>query len=264
KRCRARLICSYLKQSQIRGEIRGLDHSDAGNSQGNQNSPDSPPTLSGLLRIFLGCPTAPVSGFVTGGAVVGDFSGRGGITGSCVVLFQRYHSIPALHPYFAPNSGALSSPSPRRESTVRSVREPVRVIQALAFGVAASLVAGGAWTAVWFATPPHASEVRAALAPKSASTTIHLNSDPQGADAMTSLGSSCQTPCSIELVVERPFTVTFTHRGFVSSTVPVETEPPQPGTSDAKFSPDPVFAALQPIPEPKILEPKKKTERARV
>jgi hypothetical protein len=26
---------------------------------------------------------------------------------------------------------------------------------------------------------------------------------------------------------------------------------PQPGTSDAKFSPDPAFAAVQPIPEPK-------------
>jgi hypothetical protein len=69
----------------------------------------------------------------------------------------------------------------------------------------------------------------------------------------------------MELVVERPFTVTFTHRGFVSSTVPVE----QPGTLDARFSPDPVFAALQPIPElklpePKVPEPKKKTEPARV
>jgi hypothetical protein len=140
----------------------------------------------------------------------------------------------------------------------------VRVIQALAFGVAVSLVAGGALAAVWFATPPHPSEVQITPAPKSASTTIHLISDPRGAEATTSLGSSCQTPCSIELVVERPFTVTFTHRGFVSSTVPVETEAPQPGTSDAKFSPDPVFAALQPISEPKILESKKKTERARV
>src|SRR5262249_21441669 len=156
--------------------------------------------------------------------------------------------------------GALSSPGEH----CRVVREPVRVKQALAFGVAASLVAGGAWTAVWFATPPPASEVQAATAPKLASATIHLNSDPQGAEATTSLGSSCQTPCSIKFVIERSFTVTFTHRGFVSSTVPVETEAPQPGTSDAKFSPDPVFAALQPIPQPKILEPKEKTERARI
>jgi hypothetical protein len=88
-----------------------------------------------------------------------------------------------------------------------------------------------------------------------------LNSDPQGAEATTSLGWNCQTPCSIELVVERAFTVTFTHLGFASSTIPVEIE-----ASDAKFSPDPVFAALQRIPEPKkpISEPKKKTEPAKV
>ncbi len=42
--------------------------------------------------------------------------------------------------------------------------------------------------------------------------------------------------------------------------IPVEVE-----ASDAKFSPDPVFAALQPIPEPKkpISEPKKKTDPAK-
>jgi hypothetical protein len=102
--------------------------------------------------------------------------------------------------------------------------------------------------------------VQAAPAPKSVSATINLNSDPQGAEATTSLGWSCQTPCSIELAVERPFTVTFTHRDFASITIPVEIE-----ASDAKFSPDPVFAGLQPIPESKkpISEPKKKTEPAK-
>jgi hypothetical protein len=136
----------------------------------------------------------------------------------------------------------------------------VRVVQVLAFGIAASLVAGGAWAAVWFATPlPPPTEVEVDPAPKSVSATIHLNSDPQGAEATTSLGWSCQTPCSIELMVDGPFTVTFTHPGFVSRMLSVETEAPQPGNSDAKFAPDPVFAALQPIPEPK-----RKTEPAKV
>jgi hypothetical protein len=35
------------------------------------------------------------------------------------------------------------------------------------------------------------------------------------------------------------------------SIIPVEIEAPQPGASDAKFAPDPVFAALQPTPAPK-------------
>jgi hypothetical protein len=128
----------------------------------------------------------------------------------------------------------------------------VRVVQVLAFGIAASLVAGGAWAAVWFATPlPPPTEVEVDPAPRSVSATIHLNSDPQGAEAMSSLGWGCRTPCSIELMVDGPFTVTFTHPGFASRMLSVETEAPQPGSSDAKFSPALVFAALQPIPEPK-------------
>jgi hypothetical protein len=35
------------------------------------------------------------------------------------------------------------------------------------------------------------------------------------------------------------------------SIIPVEIKAPQPGASDAKFAPDPVFAALQPTPAPK-------------
>ena len=141
------------------------------------------------------------------------------------------------------------------------------VVPILAFGGAALLIAGGAWAALWFATPlPPSTEVEVAPAPNSVRATIHLNSEPQGAEAATSLGWSCRTPCSIELVVDEPFTVTFTHRGFASSTVPVEIEAPQPGTSDAKFSPDPAFATLQPIPEPKkpLPEPKAKTEPAKM
>jgi hypothetical protein len=47
-----------------------------------------------------------------------------------------------------------------------------------------------------------------------------------------------------------PFTVTLTRKGFVPKTIPVQIEPAQPGVSDAKFAPDPIFAALQPLPAP--------------
>jgi len=114
---------------------------------------------------------------------------------------------------------------------------------------AALLVVCGAWAVVWFAkSSPSPDAIQAAPASKSVSvTTIRLNSDPQGADATTSLGWSCRTPCSIELSVDGPFTVTFTRLGFAPSTIPVQIEAAQPGASDAKFAPDPVFAVLQPL-----------------
>ncbi len=68
---------------------------------------------------------------------------------------------------------------------------------------------------------------------------VEGNSDPQGADAKTSIGWSCRTPCSIELSLDGPFTVTFTRPGFAPRTVPVELEPGQPGEAHAKFAPNP-------------------------
>jgi hypothetical protein len=150
----------------------------------------------------------------------------------------------------------------------------MRIVQVLAFVVfSALLFAGGVWAFAWWGTPrppdpieaglearselkspgaletaPERSstgEIQAAPAPKSVSATIHLNSDPRGADATTSLGSSCRTPCSIELLVDGPFTVTFMHRGFAPSIIPVAIEPAQRGAS-VKIAPDPVFAALEP------------------
>jgi hypothetical protein len=40
---------------------------------------------------------------------------------------------------------------------------------------------------------------------------------------------------------------TFTRPGFAPSTVPVQLEAAQPGVLEAKFAPDPVFAALRPL-----------------
>jgi hypothetical protein len=165
----------------------------------------------------------------------------------------------------------------------------MRTLQILAFGVfAALLVVCGAWALAWFGTspgPPNAiqaaaepkspkstialevaperqssGEIPAAPERKSVSATIHLNSSPQGADATASLGWRCRTPCSIELLADGPFTVTFTRKGFVPRTIPVQIEPTQPGVS-AKFAPDPIFAALQPLPAP---EAKSKPTRSAV
>jgi hypothetical protein len=76
--------------------------------------------------------------------------------------------------------------------------------------------------------------------------TIDLDSDPQGALAATSLGSGCETPCAMEIPADGPFTVTFTHPGYASTTVDIRMQPGQPGVSDPKFSPNPVFVQLAP------------------
>ena len=76
--------------------------------------------------------------------------------------------------------------------------------------------------------------------------TIDLDSHPQGAQAATSLGSGCETPCAMEISADAPFTVTFTHPGYAPAAVNIRIQPGQPGVSDPQFSPNPVFVRLAP------------------
>ena len=92
--------------------------------------------------------------------------------------------------------------------------------------------------------------------PKSLSGILDLNSEPEGAQAAVSLGATCQTPCSLEVTAEAPFTVTFSQPGFAPNTVSVQIQPGQMGVSDPKFAPNPVFAQLAPVaPPPKPAAP---------
>ena len=97
--------------------------------------------------------------------------------------------------------------------------------------------------------------------PATLSGTIDLDSNPQGAQAATSLGSGCETPCAMEISAAGPFTVTFTHPGYAPATVDVRMQS-GPGVSDPKFSPNPVFVQLTPqskrkpaVPGPQKLGP---------
>jgi len=82
---------------------------------------------------------------------------------------------------------------------------------------------------------------------------LRLDSDPAGAEARTSIGPSCRTPCTVNLPTGNDFTVTFTLPGFVPQSVPV-----QAGRINARFDPDaslpsafdpdPVEVALEPAP----------------
>jgi hypothetical protein len=102
------------------------------------------------------------------------------------------------------------------------------------------------------------------IAPVSLAGTIDLDSDPRGAQAATSLGSGCKTPCAMEIAADGPFTVTFTHPGYAPATVNIGMQPGQPGVSNPKFSPNPVFVQLIPqskkkpgLPGPQQLGPER-------
>lgn len=94
---------------------------------------------------------------------------------------------------------------------------------------------------------------------------VALESEPPGADATTSTGPGCKTPCSIDVPApDAGFSVTFAMPKFQSATVPVQvirspgdyTSPPVTTTD-----PSPVFAELQPAAPPakarKPMRPKK-------
>jgi hypothetical protein len=89
---------------------------------------------------------------------------------------------------------------------------------------------------------------------------VALESAPPGADATTSLGPACKTPCSIDVPApDAGFSVTFTMAKFQPATVPVQViRNPGDSASPATtiIEPSPVFAELSPVaPPPKARKP---------
>ncbi|MEA2895258.1 MAG: hypothetical protein QOJ84_873 [Bradyrhizobium sp.] len=95
--------------------------------------------------------------------------------------------------------------------------------------------------------------------------TVQLESAPQGATAVTSLGPGCKTPCSVSVPAADSFTVTYTLNKFQPMTVPVQViRIPGDFSTPASTAvdPNPVVAELQPAGPPpravrKPLRPKK-------
>jgi hypothetical protein len=80
--------------------------------------------------------------------------------------------------------------------------------------------------------------------------TVQLESVPPGADAVTSIGPGCKTPCSLEVPAENAFTVTFTAPKSQAVTVPVTvTRVPGDFTTPAStvVEPNPIMAELPPL-----------------
>jgi hypothetical protein len=93
---------------------------------------------------------------------------------------------------------------------------------------------------------------------------VQLESNPPGADAKTSLGPGCKTPCSVSLApIDAGFSVTYTLERYQPATVPVQViRNPGDFTTPATITinPNPVFAELQrigPPPKPVRHRPKK-------
>jgi len=89
---------------------------------------------------------------------------------------------------------------------------------------------------------------------------VALESAPPGADATTSLGPACKTPCSIDVPApDAGFSVTFAGPRFQPVTVPVQViRNPGDFASPATtiVDPSPVFAELTPAaPPPKARKP---------
>ena len=95
---------------------------------------------------------------------------------------------------------------------------------------------------------------------------LQLESVPSGADALTSIGPGCKTPCSVAVnAPDAGFTVTFNTPKFQPVTIPVQVQR-NPGdllTADSTvINPNPVVAELKPAGPPpraarKPMRPKK-------
>ena len=81
-----------------------------------------------------------------------------------------------------------------------------------------------------------------------AATTMQFESEPAGAEARTSLGQVCRTPCT-QTVTANEFTVSFALPGYQPQTVPVRVVPSGDGSDaeGARLVPNPVFVELQPV-----------------
>jgi hypothetical protein len=73
---------------------------------------------------------------------------------------------------------------------------------------------------------------------------LRVESEPPGADARTTLGEACRTPCELTVASGGDLAVTFALNGYQPMTVPVHAE------AAGRLQPNPVYAELQPAAPP--------------
>jgi hypothetical protein len=93
---------------------------------------------------------------------------------------------------------------------------------------------------------------------------LRLDSEPPGAEARTSAGPVCRTPCAVQVAARGDLSVTFTLAGFRPATVQVGVVQPT-GRFDPELPPEgprlvpnPVIVELEPAPPPPRRKPAKR------
>ena len=87
--------------------------------------------------------------------------------------------------------------------------------------------------------------------------TLAIESEPPGAEAKTSLGQSCLTPCQLSVQPGSEFSVTLALSGYQPQTVSVRPEA-EGASAPRRLAPNPVHITLQAVTPPKKPVAKKK------
>src|SRR6202163_6479 len=72
---------------------------------------------------------------------------------------------------------------------------------------------------------------------------LRIESEPPGADARTSQGQTCRTPCELTVPTDSELAVTVQMAGFQPQTLPVHADGKG---GDSRLQPNPLYVELQP------------------
>ena len=86
---------------------------------------------------------------------------------------------------------------------------------------------------------------------------LRIESEPPGAEAKTSLGQTCRTPCELPIQAGSEFSLTLALNGYQPQTVSVRPEV-SPQAATPRLAPNPVYAELQPATAAPPRKPLKK------
>jgi hypothetical protein len=107
-----------------------------------------------------------------------------------------------------------------------------------------TIVGGGLLLAACASSTPNWFNVDG-LKPAPQMDTVQFESEPPGAEAKTSTGQTCRTPCSLALPAETPITVTFTLNGYMPEREQIEVIA---DAGQARLRPNPVMVELSAAP----------------
>src|SRR5215475_2812436 len=89
-----------------------------------------------------------------------------------------------------------------------------------------------------------------AFKPKPTTTLLLIQSSPAGAEARTTLGKTCRTPCTMQIGSSEDFTVSFALNGYMPQTLTVHSTMSGGGFMTAPspvLNPASLFATLEPV-----------------